>query len=229
MAIVKSPMFSLIRGTIGQVIYGRTHDHMIVARSKPPGPAPPPSPGQAAIRAFFLQAWTRWTELSEAQRLAWNGYVDEINRYTIPGGPHVPDGRHMYVGLFVAGMVHDETLPKHIWDEPSKFIGNLVLPVVTDITPQGSGNISLNFRNPADGVTVECTISITGPQNLTRMLHEKWYVWENMRKVHMLLPGESRDVTFKGWQAMKRYFWSVRSMSEDYLRTGPPQLGHSDP
>lgn len=62
-------------------------------------PTNPQTSYQQSNRAIFGQLSSSWTDLTEAQRLAWNGAVKEFEKTNIFGDLKAPAGRDLYISL----------------------------------------------------------------------------------------------------------------------------------
>lgn len=74
MAVVQSPLFNLIRNSMGDVTFQRGRFNAIVMKSKIVDPDYPNSTGQQNAQAAFLYAVDNWGSIDQELRDGWNRY-----------------------------------------------------------------------------------------------------------------------------------------------------------
>lgn len=98
MALIKWGMMVVDgRGKLGGHVLTKSRNGA-TARTKVT-PTNPQTSYQQANRAVFGQLSSSWTNLTEAQRQAWNGAVKEFEKTNIFGDLKAPAGRDLYISL----------------------------------------------------------------------------------------------------------------------------------
>lgn len=95
MAKILSPIWSVIRGSIGGITYTANQFHQIIARAKT-APVNPNTTKQTAIRSAFSGAVQLWNGLTDTGRQNWNDYANTLV-FEGPLGPYSVPGRDVFI------------------------------------------------------------------------------------------------------------------------------------
>lgn len=96
MARILSPVWSIIRGSIGGTTYTANQYHQIIARAKT-APVNPRTTFQTMIRSAFSGSVALWNLLSDTAQDLWNDYADTLV-FSGPVGTYTVPGREVFIG-----------------------------------------------------------------------------------------------------------------------------------
>lgn len=129
------------RGKLGGQVYSRNRSGAYV-RSKVT-PSNPQTARQSVIRSFLAQLSTGWRNLTEAQRDAWRGAVDNWKRTDIFGDTVTPTGKNLYTQLGVVMLNIGET-PLNTPPVPEAIVEPEIATLSLDI---GSGTFDIELSS----------------------------------------------------------------------------------
>lgn len=152
MARILSPVWSMIRGSIGGITYFANQFHQIVARVRT-APVQPNTNAQTIIKAALEFASDTWLQMSDVAQNAWDLYA-RGTPFAGPLGPYTVPGRQM----FMAGC----SLSSYI------AVSGFAAPSLVTTPPIGSGFLNLKNVNPVapDGPGTGIALTI-GAETLT--------------------------------------------------------------
>ena len=150
MARILSPVWSVIRGSIGGITYSANQFHQIIARVKT-APVNPNTGKQSAIRSAFSGAVAQWNIISQITRDGWDDYALSLV-FEGPLGPYSVPGRDVFianitVALFLQSQV---AVPAVVLFDAPVLSGFLNIENVTSIlfAQAGATGISFGFTQP---------------------------------------------------------------------------------
>lgn len=161
----KSPIITQASGSLGGSTYSRNKGGMYI-RSR----AIPTNPGstfQSAVRAVFAELTNAWIdELSEAQRLVWQGYANNVQLIDKLGDPTNVTGLNMYVRSNVprlqAGLPRVDTGPI-VYD-----LGNFTAPQFAIDTANDEVDVTFTAADAwANEDDASMLVFASRPQNVT--------------------------------------------------------------
>lgn len=214
MARIISPVWSIIRGSIGGTTYLANQFHQIVARART-APVQPNTTPQTIIRGALEAASDLWANETDVIRQAWDLYA-KGTPFSGPLGPYTVPGRQIYI----AGAAL------------SIYITNsgLALPSLDTSPPWGSGFMNLKNVVPATPIGPGTGIAVSiGAEVLTdaavlveisRAFTPSRYrykgPWDVSRIAAAIIPKNTTVlVEFLGLQADSIYFTRVKGVADD--------------
>lgn len=213
------PLYDDLRGKMGNIVASNGIGGPIV-RSRVI-PFNPKSVEQVNSRARLIQFSQAWSSLLPAQRLAWNGAVDNWKNTDVFGNALTPSG----FNLFVALNINLDIISGAPIDTPPAITA---VPVLSSITPSmvHAGAISLVTDPTSLPTDANYVISATAPMSQGRS-----GAGSAFRIIHIASPGAFSPFNAKsayeavhgsGAIAGQKVFWRVQAIDSTTGKKGAP-------
>lgn len=214
MAKIVSPVWSIIRGSIGGTTYFAGPGGQILARART-APVDPGSLFQTIMRSSFNYAAGLWDALTVGNQILWNTYASQL---TIPKatGNYTPTGRQMFMaGIALQKYMDTRGLvtPTEVTSPPATT-GFLLPSNLSMAAPSGIGTgFALNITaDPTDDTTV--MMNVAGPFDKERYFWKG--PWDTSIAVGSIVPGgTSVQIDRLGLQVGRIYFIRVKCVADD--------------
>jgi len=213
MAKIISPVWSIIRGSIGVTTYSANQYGQIIGKSKIAS-AQLPSARQTRVNVAFAQAALAWRNLSEANRTAWANYALTVP-FTSATGSYTVSGRSLFIGTrswilflnaqFAAGIP--------IVDPPPNLAGRFAVNNVASAPRTVSGIGFLVVINNSTDRDITYQIDIAGPFTQSR---NKWNgPWDASRSISgSVAAGSFLLASVDALTLGMFYFWRFRATTK---------------
>jgi hypothetical protein len=148
MAKARSALFTEIQGSIGDITFSQNRYCAIIARKRPT--LPPgyiPSSFQQQYQDWLRDAVARWQAITPLQRMQWRFYADATPHTNSLGQSITSTGQTFYIGVRIAALSYDPSLPKSTWDNPPCTYGHCPQPIIVDLSLPGSGTLELDISH----------------------------------------------------------------------------------
>lgn len=213
MAKIISPVWAIIRGSIGGTTYSANQYGQIIGKSKIAS-AQLPSARQTKVNVAFAQAALAWRNLTEANRTAWANYALTVP-FTSATGSYTVSGRSLFIGTrsWILFMNAAFTAGIPVLDPPPNLAGRFAVANVASSPRTGSGIGFLIVINNSTDRDITCQIDIAGPFTQSR---NKWNgPWDSSKSLSCNVAAgsfllQSIDSLLLGMY----YFWRFRALTK---------------
>jgi hypothetical protein len=207
MAIIVSPVWSSIRGSICGITYLTTPAGAIIARQRVK-PVNPNSPAQIAVRSGLTGALVAWESATPAQRSDWDAWVLTQSIYR--------SGREAFIASYTLGAYVNSITPGSVVlgqaapTNPGILLISDVLPAT--YTPLADTGVSFSVQNnETESVAYLCQLSSGFPET-----RNYWTGPWNTVKNQIIISGAgpiNTIIDFNGLPVDLRFFMKVRAIS----------------
>lgn len=215
MARLLSPVWAIIRGSIGGTTYTANQFHQIIARART-APVQPNTTPQTDIKTAFTSSENTWDNLTDADQLAWEDYAS-ATPYSGPLGPYTVTGRHMFLAVFALLLYMNNTLAAGLSGvtDPPPTPGFSMLPSFSAGPPQlGVTGIALSATIPIG----EDDITMFGQRSIAFTVTRRRFKgpWVSRHNVAVdFLNGVPNSVEFGGMAIGDIGFARIRGIRTD--------------
>lgn len=215
MARIISPVWSIIRGSIGGITYLSNQFHQIVARART-APVQPNTNAQTLIRGALEFASDAWLGLTEAAQTAWDLFA-RGTPFSGPLGPYTVPGRQMFIaGCSLSSYISASGFAVTELDTtPPIGTGFLTLKNVRPVAPTGPGTgiaVSIGADTLAD---CACLVEISRAFTTARKRFKG--PWDISKCKAVIIPQNSTVlVEFLGLEEAAVYFTRVKAVADNF-------------
>lgn len=217
MAKVISPIFSVMSGKIGGMVFLHGRGGLIIARALVI-PINPQTEYQSAVRSHLTDASRDWgVRLTQAQRDVWEDYA-KITPYTNTIGQEVIlTGHQMYVAVRTAILGVDPATPIGQFDNCGCEGGMFRTPLCTVADCPDLGDIGgvITVTNDDTTEAMSGDITLSPPQGAAKNFYKGPYDPKTATPFGPIAAGDSEEVPFCELSCVgSRYFYKVRAFKD---------------
>lgn len=213
MARILSPVWAIIRGSIGGTTYLAGPQHQIIARNRT-APVQPNTTYVQEYRSAFAEANLVWRLMSDGQRIGWADYAQTLF-YTGPTGDYTVKGRNVFLAYYamqrymeIRGMT--AVPPVKDVTEFDGWLGIVVYPVA--FTPVSATGLSITIINGSSTESIEAHIQLSRAFDATRNFYNG--PWRTDQSEVITIAGATSAVhDIEGLQEDAYYFVRVRAFT----------------